>query len=320
MTSPERRDARAQGRAPFLGVGVGLRPPHYAEVLERGPRGELGGLWFEVISENFMVEGGRPLRILEEVRGFAPVALHGVSLNLGSIDPIDFAYVDALGALARRFEPVWVSDHLCWTGFSGRSLHDLAPLPHTEEALRHAAARIRAVQDRLGRRIAVENVSTYVRFAADEMSEWEFLAGVAEEADCAILLDVNNVFVNAWNHGFDARAYLDAVPAERVWQIHLAGHSTSEPLLVDTHDHPMREEVLALYEHALRRLGPVSTLVEWDDRLPSFGALEAEAARARRALARATDVAAGGAARRGARDAATEIAAQVMAGGAGGDA
>jgi uncharacterized protein (UPF0276 family) len=197
-----------------------------------------------------------------------------------------------------RAAPPVVSDHLCWTGVDGRNLHDLAPLPHTEEALRHVAGRIRAVQERLGRRIAVENVSSYLRFTGDGMSEWEFLAGVAEEADCGILLDVNNVYVNAWNHGFDARRYLDAIPPARVFQIHLAGHSLSGALRIDTHDHPVCGEVLDLYAHAIRRLGPVSTLVEWDDRLPDLDGLEAEAERVRGVLARALEEGAHGAAGR----------------------
>jgi uncharacterized protein len=255
-------------------------------VLERGARGALRVDFFEAISENHLVPGGRPRRIVEDVRALAPLALHGVSLNVGSTDPLDLGYLDALAALARRVEATVVSDHLCWTGVRGRNSHDLLPLPHTEEALRHVAARVRAVQERLGRRIALENVSSYVRFAGDELSEWEFLAAVAEAADCEILLDVNNVFVNAWNHGFDADAYLDAMPPGRVAQIHLAGHSESGALLIDTHDHPIRAEVLALYERALRRLGPVATLVEWDDRLPSYEALEAEAGRVRAVLER----------------------------------
>jgi uncharacterized protein (UPF0276 family) len=273
--------------APFLGVGVGLRTAHQLEELERGARGALRVDFFEAISENHLVPGGRPRRIALDVRAFAPVVLHGVSLNVGSTDPLDVAYLDALRALAERIEAPYVSDHLCWTGVRGRNLHDLLPLPHTEEALRHVAARIAAVQERLGRRIALENVSSYARFASDEMSEWEFLVAVAEAADCGILLDVNNVFVNAWNHGFDACAYLDAIPPERVFQVHLAGHSVNGPLLIDTHDHPIRDEVLALYERAVRRLGPVSTLVEWDDRLPSYDELEAEAGRVRAALERA---------------------------------
>jgi hypothetical protein len=272
--------------APFLGVGVGLRAAHTGEILARAERGALRAGFLEAISENHMVRGGRPRRVLETLRGRLPVVLHGVSLNLGGADPLDEAYLVELAALVRRVEPPWVSDHLCWTGVGGHNLHDLAPLPHTEEALHHVAGRIRAVQERLGRRIAVENVSSYVRFASDGMTEWEFLAGVAEAADCGILLDVNNVYVNAWNHGFDARRYLDAIPAARVFQIHLAGHSQSGALRIDTHDHPICDEVMELYAHAIRRTGPVSTLVEWDDRLPAFDGLEAEAERVRAVLSR----------------------------------
>jgi len=272
--------------APTLGVGVGLRPPHQEEILVRGARGELRVDWFEVISENFMVEGGRPLRVLDAVRSLAPVALHGVSLDLGSVDPLDARYLDALAALARRCDAAIVSDHLCWTGVDGHRLHDLLPLPFTEEALRHVASRIARVQERLGRRIAIENVSSYAAFAADALPEWEFLVAVAEAADCGILLDVNNVFVSAHNHGFDAKAYLDAIPPERVFQIHLAGHSEAGALLIDTHDHAVRDEVWGLYEHALARLGPVSTLIEWDDRIPGFDELEREALRARAVLER----------------------------------
>ena len=243
--------------------------------------GSLGVDWFEATSENFMVPGGRPLRVLEAVRSSFPLALHGVSLNIGSADPLDEAYVDRLLELARRFEPAWISDHLCWTGVNGENLHDLLPLPFTDSALRHVADRVARVQDRLGRRIALENVSTYACFAEDAMAEWEFLAGVAERADCGILLDINNVFVSAHNHGMDAEKYIDAIPSERVFEIHLAGHSEAGPLLIDTHDNPVRREVWELYERAIRRLGPVSTLIEWDDRLPPFATLAAEAARAR---------------------------------------
>jgi uncharacterized protein (UPF0276 family) len=273
--------------APYLGFGVGLRPKHYADVLARAPRGELGVDWFEAISENYMVAGGRPPRVLGEVRAHAPLVLHGVSLNLGSTDPLDATYLRELAALVARFEPAWVSDHLCWTGVGGENLHDLLPLPLTEECVRHVAARIARVQDQLGRRIAIENVSSYAAFRADAMPEWEFLAAVCESADCGLLLDVNNVFVSAHNHGFDADSYIDAVPAERVFQIHLAGHSVNGGLLIDTHDHAVCDEVLALYARALRRLGPVSTLIEWDDRIPEFDSLVQEVERARAVAAAA---------------------------------
>ncbi len=275
------RFAPRPSEAPFLGVGVGLRPVHTNELLARARDGRLRVDWVEAISENFMVPGGRPRRVLREVREALPLALHGVSLNLGGSDPLRDDYLDELAALAERCEPAWLSDHLCWTGFGGHNLHDLLPLPFSEEAIAHVASRVMQVQERLGRRIAIENVSTYLRFAADAVPEWEFVRAVAEAADCGILLDINNVFVSAANHGFDAHAYLDAIPAERVFQIHLAGHSRSGALRIDTHDHPVCDEVWELFAYALRRLGPVSTLIEWDDRLPEFDVLEAEALHAK---------------------------------------
>lgn len=275
--------------APFLGVGVGLRTAHYADVLERGRRGALGVDWFELLSENYMVSGGRPLRILREVRELAHVALHGVSLNIGSTDPLDLDYLAALDRLADLSRPNWISDHLCWTGVSGTNLHDLIPLPYAEDVIVHVAARVRRVQDRLERRIALENVSSYLSFASDTMSEANFLVAIAEEADCGILLDINNVFVSAHNHGFDAVKYIDSIPADRVFQIHLAGHSHSGRMLIDTHDHPVTDAVWILYEHAISKLGPVSTLIEWDDQIPSYARLVEEANHARRILERAID-------------------------------
>jgi hypothetical protein len=272
--------------APFLGVGVGLRPVHYGEIFERAHAGTLGVDWFEILSENYMVPGGKPLRMLADVCALRPVVLHGVSLNVGSVDALDARYLDELALLERRTAPRWLSDHLCWTGVGGHPLHDLIPLPYCDEAVRHVAERVRRVQDRLGRRIALENVSSYLAFARDEMSEHEFLVRVCEEADCGILLDINNVFVSAHNHGFDARAYLDAIPGERVFQIHLAGHSEAPPLLIDTHDHPVRDEVWQLYEHVLARIGPVSTSIEWDDLIPPFSQLLEEVERARKIVER----------------------------------
>ncbi len=264
-------------------MGVGLRPRHYAEIA--ACRGD-GADFFEAISENYMLAGGRPLRVLGEVRQLAPLVLHGVSLDLGASDPLDPQYLADLAALARRFEPAWISDHLCWTAQGGAHLHDLLPLPHTEEAVWHVAARVRAVQDRLGRRIAIENVSTYVRFADDAMSEGEFIAAISAEADCGILLDLNNLFVNAHNHGTDADVAVAALDPARIFQIHLAGPSEAGALLVDTHDHPVRDEVWALFERTIERLGPVSTLIEWDDRIPPWARVVAEAARAREAIER----------------------------------
>jgi uncharacterized protein (UPF0276 family) len=273
--------------AACLGFGVGLRPKHYPDVLARARRGELEIDWLEAISENYMLAGGRPLRVLGEVRAARPLVLHGVSLNLASTDPLDDAYLDQLAALAARFEPAWISDHLCWTGVAGENLHDLLPVPFTEECVRWVAERIARVQDRLGRRIALENVSSYAAFCQDAMPEAEFLTAVCETADCGILLDVNNVFVSAHNHGWSAEAYLNAVPAERVFQLHLAGHSQAGPLKIDSHDHPVCDEVWALYARALRRLGPVSTLIEWDDQIPEFERLVQEVERARAVAAAA---------------------------------
>ncbi len=242
--------------------------------------------WFEALSENYMVPGGRPPRVLDRVRERFAVVLHGVSLSIGSTDPLDTAYLDRLAALCERVRPRWVSDHLCWTGVGGHNTHDLLPLPFTEEALAHTAERVMRAQERLRRRIALENVSSYLQYRSDEMPEQEFLVRLAERADCGILLDVNNVYVSARNHGFDPEAYLAAMPPERVFQIHLAGHSVEGSLRIDTHDHPVCHEVWDLYARVIARLGPVSTLVEWDDRIPDFEVLEAEAARARAILGR----------------------------------
>ena len=262
---------------PDLGHGVGLRREHFERVLAGPTRVD----WFEVISENFMVKGGRPLHVLERVRCDYPVVLHGVSLSIGSTDPLDWDYLDRLRELASWVEPAWVSDHLCWTGVGGHNAHDLLPLPYTEEALDHVVARVGAVQEHLGRRIALENVSTYLSFANSTLSEWEFLVQLATRADCGILLDVNNVYVSAANQGFDPRTYLEAVPPERVWQVHLAGHTDRGSHLLDTHSRCVCEEVWELYRFATRRFGAVSSLVEWDEDIPEWDRLEAESLRAR---------------------------------------
>ena len=262
---------------PYLGHGLGLRTQHYPRILDGTARAD----WFEVISENFMLDGGRPLAVLARARELAPVVLHGVSLSLGSTDALNTAYLDALAALARRVEPAWISDHLCWGSVGGHYAHDLLPLPFTEEALLHVTTQIAAVQDRLGRRILVENVSSYLTYAHSAMPEWEFLAAVAERADCGILLDVNNVYVSARNHGFDPERYLAAMPPARVGQIHLAGHTDKGTHLLDTHVGPVPEAVWALYRSALRHCGRVSTLVEWDEEVPDYDVLAAEAERAR---------------------------------------
>jgi uncharacterized protein len=272
---------------PMLGYGVGLRRQHYSQVLETRPTVD----WFEVISENFMVAGGRALEVLEGVRASYPIAMHGVSLSIGSTDPLNRDYLRQLRLLARRFEPAWISDHLCWTGVGGRNLHDLIPLPYTDEALRHVVARIREVQDILERPLLIENVSSYMAFADSTMTEWDFISTIADEADCGILLDLNNIFVSAFNHRFDANEYIDAVPAERVVQYHLAGHSDHGTHLLDTHDHPICDAVWALYERAARRFGAVSAMVEWDDNIPEFTELARIADRARTTFETATHTA-----------------------------
>ena len=228
-----------------------------------------------------MDSGGHPIRILEAVRRRYPVALHGVSLSIGSTDPLDRRYLERLKALADRIDPAIVSDHLCWTGVDGENLHDLLPLPFTEEAVRHIAQRIEQVQEFLGRRLLVENVSAYVTYKHSTMPEWEFLAAIAGRSGCGILLDINNIYVNSVNHRFDPKDYLARIPAESVGQFHLAGHTDKGSFLFDTHNRPVIEAVWALYREALRRFGPVATLIEWDEDIPPFDYLAEEAAQAR---------------------------------------
>ena len=261
---------------PLLGAGLGLRREHFQHVLAKRPAVD----WFEVITENVMVPGGNPRRVLEAVRRDYPVVLHGVSLSIGSLDPLNAAYLDELAALAHAIEPAWISDHLCWGSAHGIYAHDLLPVAYTEASLDHIARRVQAVQERLGRRILLENPSTYLEIAGAEMAEWEFLGALARRADCGILLDVNNVFVSAHNHGFDARAYLRALPPERVGQIHLAGHSAQGELLIDTHDDYVRPEVWQLYAEAVALIGERATMIEWDAQVPAFEVLEGELARA----------------------------------------
>jgi uncharacterized protein len=267
---------------PSIGFGLGLRVDHYEAILRDSPPVD----WFEALTENYLVPGGKPLHYLMRVRERYPLALHGVSLSIGSTASLDRNYLEQLKALAARIEPVWVSDHLCWTGVAGRNTHDLLPLPYTEEALRHVIARVRTVQDILGQRILLENVSSYVAFRDSALSEWEFLAEVARGADCLLLLDVNNIYVSSVNHGFDPHAYLAGVPAERVQQIHLAGHESHGDYLIDTHDHPVPEPVWQLYAAALQRLGPIATMIERDDRIPPLAELVAELDQARVLAAR----------------------------------
>jgi len=259
------------------GFGLGLRAVHYEEIVATRPA--VG--WFEILTENYLVPGGRPLDWLTRIRADYPMVMHGVSLSIGSTDPLDLDYLRQVQTLAQRVEPMWISDHLCWTGVAAKNLHDLLPLPYTEEALRHVVARVETVQEYLGQRILLENVSSYVAYKGADLSEWEFLAEIARRADCLILLDINNVYVSAYNHGFDAEAYLAGIPVERVQQIHLAGHSNCGDYIIDTHDAPVIDPVWALYGRAIARLGPVATMIERDDHIPPLSELLAELHHAR---------------------------------------
>jgi uncharacterized protein (UPF0276 family) len=267
--------------AKLEGFGLGLRPQHFPDILNAASREAIGVDWFEIISENFAGVGGMPFRNLLKMRERFPVAMHGVSLSIGGTDPLDETYLADLKALADTIEPAVVSDHLCWTGAHGINLHDLLPLPLTDETLDHVAARIGQVQDTVGREIAIENASTYVTFQADAMREWDFLAELCRRAGCGLLLDVNNVFVSAFNHGFDAADYLSGIPAKCVRQIHLAGHENNGDHIVDTHDAPVIDAVWRLYADTIRRLGPVPTMIERDANIPPFAELAAELAEAR---------------------------------------
>lgn len=265
--------------------GLGLRTVHYEEILAAKPKVD----WFELLSENYMVPGGKPLHHLDRIRADFPVVMHGVSLSIGGTDPLDQAYLKELKALAERVQPQWISDHLCWTGFAAKNLHDLLPLPYTPEAVEHVARRVEAVQEFLGRRLLLENVSTYVTFRHSEMEEWEFLSEIARRADCDILLDVNNIYVSAFNHGFDARRYIDSVPAHRVKQIHLAGHSNCGTHIIDTHDAAIIDAVWDLYAYTVRKIGPVPTMIERDDHIPPLADLLEELELARRVSAGARE-------------------------------
>jgi uncharacterized protein (UPF0276 family) len=261
---------------PSLGIGLGLRTTHYAHILEERPP----VAWFEILSENYMQTAGKPLFYLDAIADAYPIAMHGVSLSIGSTDPLDRAYLTELRALRDRTRARWVSDHLCFTGAHGRNTHDLLPVPYTEEALRHVAARVRAVQDFLGAPIALENPSTYVQFAASTMPEWEFIARLCEDAGCGLLLDVNNVYVSAYNHGFDPAQYFANVPWDRVVQLHVAGHTNCGTHIIDSHIGPVIDDVWKLLGEAHARCG-ASVLLEWDAEIPSFEETHAEALRAR---------------------------------------
>jgi len=260
-----------------LGHGIGLRPKHFGRLLSDAPPVD----WVEAISENFLAPGGRPVAVLEKVRRDVPVVLHGVSLAVGSVDPLDERLLAALRRLTDRIQPAYVSDHLCWGRWAGQYAHDLLPLPYTEEALEHVVENVGRVQDALRRPILLENVSSYVTFRGSEMDEWTFLAEIARRADCHVLLDVNNIYVSAFNHGFDAVEFLNGIPVERVRQIHLAGHSHCGTHIIDTHDADIVDPVWDLYATALRRFGRVPTMIERDDHIPPLADLVAELDRAR---------------------------------------
>jgi uncharacterized protein len=268
---------------PSLGFGLGLRVEHYEAILaDRAPVD-----WFEALTENYLVPGGKPLHNLMRIRENYPLVMHGVSMSIGSTAPLDRDYLAQVKALAARIEPQWISDHLCWTGVAGKNMHDLLPLPYTEEALAHVVERVRVVQDILGRRILLENVSSYVTFRDSRLTEWEFLREVAVRADCLILLDVNNIHVSAVNHELAALDYLNAIPVDRVQQIHLAGHENHGDYLIDTHDHPVPDPVWELYAAAVRRFGRVSTMIERDANIPPLEELCEELAAAREVAAQA---------------------------------
>ena len=268
---------------PSPGFGLGLRTQHYADFLDAPQRVD----WLELLSDNYMVPGGKPLVMLDRIRANYPVAMHGVALSIGAADGVDASYLDALAVLADRVQPMWISDHLCWTGVHGRVLHDLYPLPYSEDALRVVVRNVQRVQERLRRPLVLENVSSYVSFAASCMTEWEFISEVCARTGCGLLLDVNNIHVSSVNHGFDARAFLRGVPHARVQQIHLAGHTDNGDHIIDTHDHPVADAVWALYAEALKLCGPVATMIERDDDIPPLAELVAELDQARALAAHA---------------------------------
>jgi len=283
ITAGQHSGARASESRPWLGFGLGLRPAYFESVLAESPEVD----WFEITSENFMVAGGKPRHYLERIRARYPLVMHGVSLSIGSVDPLDYDYLRGLRQLARDIEPAWISDHLCWTGVDGINSHDLLPLAYDEEAIAHVVGRVQEVQDFLGREILLENLSTYVEFSNSAMPEWEFIAQIARRSGCRILLDVNNIQVSARNHGFNPLDYIDGIPGDRVWQIHLAGHSDYGDYCIDTHDHAVPAEVWSLYESSIRRFGAISTMIERDDDFPPLAELVDELTSARSAFARA---------------------------------
>jgi uncharacterized protein (UPF0276 family) len=261
---------------PNLGLGIGLRTAHFPYILEHQPAID----WFEIISENFMDSHGRPRHVLDQIAERYPVVMHGVSLSIGSADPLNFEYLARLKRLADDIGACWISDHLCWTGVLGKNSHDLLPIPLNDESLAHVAARVRIVQEFLGRRLVLENPSTYVEFQSSTLTEWEFLSRLADQADCGLLLDVNNVYVSSVNHHFDPQEYICNLPHHRIVQMHIGGHSTFPTYLIDTHDHPVADPVWELYRLASQLTGGVSTLLEWDAQIPPFPVVHAEVLKA----------------------------------------
>lgn len=255
-----------------LGMGLGLRPEHYQHILEHRPLVD----WFEILTENYLVDGGKPLYFLDKVCENYPLVMHGVSLSIGSSDPFDPVYLSKVKALSQRIEAKWISDHLCWTGINNRNMHDLLPIPYTEKMISHVVDRVNTVQDFYQRQILLENVSSYITYKESEMTEWEFISEIANRADCFILLDINNIFVSGFNHGFEPETYLNAIPVHRVQQFHLAGHLNCKDYIIDTHDHPVIKEVWELYAKAIKRFGEVSTMIERDDNIPPFEELYQE--------------------------------------------
>lgn len=262
---------------PYLGFGLGLRTDHYDSIVNEKPDID----WFEILTENYLVPGGQPLYYLDKIREHYPMVMHGVSLSIGSFDPLDWDYLEQVKALIHRIQPIWISDHLCWTGVQSKNTHDLLPLPYTDEAIDHIVHRIQQVQDFLQRRILIENVSSYVTYRQSNMTEWDFLKEISERADCLILLDVNNIYVSAINHEFDPLDYIAAMPSKRIYQIHLAGHSNMGDYIIDTHDHDIVDPVWDLYAATLRHHGQISTMIERDDNVPPLSTLLMELNHAR---------------------------------------
>lgn len=254
---------------PYLGFGLGLRTDHYQDIIDQQPAID----WFEILTENYLVPGGKPLYYLDKISESYPIVMHGVSMSLGSIDPLDMDYMKQVKNLAKRVDARWISDHLCWTGIHQKNMHDLLPLPYTEESLKHVVSKIKQAQDFLGTQLLIENPSTYLTFSSSTLTEWDFMREMALAADCLILLDINNIYVSAFNHGFDPIDYLKAIPANRVQQMHLAGHTNNGDHIIDTHDHPIIDPVWKLYAQSLEYFERVSTMIERDDHIPALSVL-----------------------------------------------